>query len=491
MINLTGVNPVFKDRITAIKELPGNTLAISSLSNGLAIYQDNKSYILNMSNGLITPLINSMEVDGDTIWLGTNKGLTRVLFKDRKFTVHHFGLEAGLPTLDINKFTINNGQLYLKWVQRLVTLSLGTSVHNTIPESVRITSVVVNDQRSDTLGSGLYNYKQNEFRFNFSSINLAGANQQEYHYILEGYDDKWNRTTERYAKYTNLSPGHYSFKVQAIGALRGGATNLAVYSFTIVPAVWQEWWFPFMTIALLLILAYVIFRIRIASIKKKNQLLLDLAESKQKVLVQLINPHFIFNILNTVQGAILKQDKIKAASIISRFAKVMRLSMELSKQKLVSLQSEIDFLEKYFELESIRSPDKISYKIEVESSVSAANLFIPSMLIQPFVENAIKHGISHLPDKTGFVFIKFQYINNQLLCITDDNGIGRLRSEAINKNMQSEHPSSGLEITLNRLKLLHKEGGTEYIYEVKDKINAMGEPEGTTVVFALPFKLEL
>ncbi len=487
--NFTHLNPVFADRITAIDELPGTEIVVTSLGNGLAVYKNGKTFRLNVGNGLVTPVINSMAIDGNFIWLGTNKGLTRVLFKDDRFVVKHYGLGAGLPTLDIHQFSVENGQLYLKWLNRLFTVSLDDATNIEKPGQVVIRIVYANDQVVHSHDSHSFKHSQNQFRFHFNSINLAAARQQQFRYMLEGFDSKWQITSERFANYTNLEPGNYSFKVQAFIGSPGDLKDVAIFRFTIKPAYWQESWFPVALLLTLLLLSLLIFRRRIASIKNKNKLLLDLAESQQKVLVQLIHPHFIFNILNTVQAAILKKDKIVAASIISRFAKLMRLSMELSKQKLVPLQNELEFLHKYFELEDIRSPGKFSYHMEVEPAINTSGTYIPSMLIQPFVENAIKHGISHLPDTSGIIDIKFEYKTGQLLCTIDDNGIGRTQSGLINQNMQTQYQSRGIEITLNRLRLLHKEKNTKFVYDIIDKLNSDGTSNGTTVIFSVPYEI--
>jgi ligand-binding sensor domain-containing protein len=490
LTNLTHLNPVFEDRITAINELPGKEIVVASLGNGLTVYKNNKTFRLNVGNGLVTPVINSMAIDGDFIWLGTNKGLTRVVFKDDQFAVKHYGLGAGLPTLDIHEFSVDNGQLYLKWLNRMFTVSLDDVTNIERPGRVVMRIVYVNDQVVHSHDSHSFPHNQNQFRFHFNSIHLAAARQQQFRYMLEGFDTKWHTTAERFANYTNLAPGNYRFKVQAFIGNIENDTELAVFNFTITPAYWQRAWFPPIVFLILLLISLLLFRRSIVSIKNKNKLLLDLAESRQKGLVQLINPHFIFNILNTVQAAILKKDKIVAASIISRFAKLMRLSMELSKQKLITLEQELEFLHKYFELEAVRSPGKFTYDIEVQCSIATGSILIPSMLIQPFLENAIKHGISHLTGKKGVIHIKLECGSSQVLCTIDDNGVGRMQSALINRNMQTQYESSGIEITLNRLKLLHKEKKTAFVYHIVDKQNTDGSSAGTTVVFSVPFQVK-
>jgi LytS/YehU family sensor histidine kinase len=177
-----------------------------------------------------------------------------------------------------------------------------------------------------------------------------------------------------------------------------------------------------------------------------------------------------------------------AASLIARFAKLMRLSMELSKEKWVNLNKEIELLTKYFELEEIRSPGRFTYDIEAAPPLQPSQAMIPSMLIQPFVENAIKHGVMHLADKKGYIHIELRQEKGLLICTVDDNGIGRQQSGRINQNRRG-HQSSGIEITINRLRLLHREQNTTFLYEVIDKQDKEGRPEGTSIQFSIPYKI--
>jgi ligand-binding sensor domain-containing protein len=488
LLDYSSKHPVFRDRVVAMGELPGGDLVVASLGNGLAVYRNNKLYTLSTLNGLRSATINAMVVDGNDIWIGTNKGLTMARLEKDSFRVVHLGLEAGLPSLDVHQFTVGNDWLYIKWVSRLVVLNKKEMLKTDGDTRTVITSAIVNDRRGAYAARPSLRYDENALTFHFTCTNLSSAWQQEYAYRLDGFDRVWHRTKERYVRYPYLPPGHYQFKVQAINLQDNTASALASYSFGIKPAFWQRWWFPVLIVSVVVLLLLAIFQMRLNAIREKNNLLLDLAENRQKVLVQLIHPHFVFNVLNTIQGAVLKQDKMVAASLVARFAKLMRLSMELSKEKWVGLEKEIDLLTRYFELEEIRSPGRFEYTIDAMPPMQPSEIKIPSMLIQPFVENAIKHGVMHLADRKGYIHIQLQLQRDALMCTIDDNGIGRQQSERINKKSREGHESSGIEITINRLRLLHREQNTAFVYEIIDKQSRSGEPEGTTIRFSIPFK---
>jgi hypothetical protein len=480
-------NRLFADRIVALKELPDRTMVIATLGSGLVLYRDNRMYLLNKQNGLATSMINDVEVDADTIWLATNKGISKVVFVEDRFLVWNYGNGYGLPTLDIQLLSVVGGRIYFKWIDKLVILEKSRLGNLPPVGAPQIIAVTAGGRKVNADVPGVYTHSQNTLQITYNSVSLANGTRQVYRYRLEGFDNKWNVTTERQAVFTNLPPGAYAFSLQVADAQGNFVLEHAAYQFEIRPAFWQQWWFPFAVGLLLLLLAGIYFRGRLRSVKNKNQLMLDLAENQQKALVQLINPHFIFNILNTAQAAILKEDKMNAASIISRFAKLMRLSLELSREPFVRLDQEVELLKRYIDLEMIRTPGKFTYNIHVDPDINAASVSVPSMLIQPFIENAIKHGIMHVTDRIAHLSLRFEREGSLILCTVDDTGIGRERAVAINASRLRKHHSVGIDITCRRLRLLHREKNTEYRYLVKDKYDEQGEPSGTTVIFSIPF----
>ncbi|MBB1284364.1 histidine kinase [Flavisolibacter sp. BT320] len=484
----SALHPVFNDRIIGISELSTGELVVASLSNGIAVYKNNRIVSLNASNGLRSPTVNTMTVHKDTIWIGSNKGLTMVRYKDNRFRTVHLGLESGIPSLDVQQFTVNNGWIYSKWVNKLVVINASRILHTDSSTRTTITTVKVNDSLYFPPIERSFRHNQNALAFDFTCINLAAARQQQFTYRLEGFDDAWHHTMEQSVKYTNLPPGQYRFLVRAINLKDQSHSAVSAYSFQIQPAFWQQWWFPPLVFSLVICLLLLLFQMRLRAIRKKNTLLLELAENRQKILVQLIHPHFVFNLMNTIQGAVLKEDKLVAASLIARLARLMRLSLEVSKDKWVSLAKELDLLTKYFELEEIRSPGRFEYRIETAPSIQTTNVFVPSMVIQPFVENAIKHGVGNLTTTKGFIHILLKEENGALICVVDDNGVGRKQAALIRQTTFKEHQSSGIEITIDRLRLLHQEQETNFFYEVIDKANEQGESKGTTIKFSIPFK---
>jgi hypothetical protein len=488
LINFPDSLPFAHDRIVGIRTLPGGWLAVATLGSGLVFYKDGKYLQLNNQNGLNSSIINSLDVEGDAIWIGTNKGLVEIFQRGNAFAIKHYGIAHGIPTQDIHEFEVVGRWVYIRSINGLSVISLEKLRSATKPATPFVTSVEANNSKI-TGSPTSFTYRVKDLKINFNSIRLSGATQQTYRYRLEGFDKNWNNTGERQVKYTNLSPGRYIFNLQAVDAWQGISSPVVTYGFYIEPAWWQHWWFPLLVIVFAALALGYVFRMRLRTIKSKNQLLLDLAENQQKALVQLISPHFIFNLLNTAQAAVLKEDRVQAASVIARFAKLMRLSMDLSRENLVMLDQEINFLHKYFELEMVRTFENFSYRITVAPDMDPAAIQIPSMLIQPFVENALKHGLMHLSGRQGCITIDFYFKDKLLICTVSDTGVGREKSAEINRNTSSYHGSAGLDITVKRLQLLHKIRHSTFVYRVTDKLTEDKLPGGTLVTFSIPYKI--
>ncbi len=486
--------PIFNTRIISLGQLSTDLIVLATWEQGIVLYnkRDKKVYNFTESNGLPTSVIHAMQVVGDTIWLSTNIGILSITFNNNKFGIQQYSNEMALPAVDIWKFSICNGWLYFPWADNICVLPLRAipALYQQRPPIIK--KIEVGNTAIDFSANNDFKYFQNDFVFEFININFNKGAQQKYRYRLKGlYTDKWFNTDERKAIFIDLPPGAYVFETEMTNAINNPISPAAAYSFTIHPPFWKTAWFYALLISAFILGCVVIFYLRLRSIKRKNKMileknamLLDLSEYQQKALVHQISPHFIFNSLFSIQSAILKELHTTAYDITLRFAKLMRLMLDLSAEKSVLLEREILFLNKYLELELERFPGRFEYHFEVNNI--KANVKIPNMLVQPFVENAIKHGLSHLKNRKGKLNISFSQLETVIICVVEDNGIGRERATMINSNLRKSHRSVGIDITVKRLQLLHQQEGTEYQYTVEDKYAENGEAIGTSVIFSLP-----
>lgn len=209
-------------------------------------------------------------------------------------------------------------------------------------------------------------------------------------------------------------------------------------------------------------------------------------ELEQKQLRAQMNPHFIFNCLNSIQNFIVANDVKNANKYLSGFASLMRQTLENSKEGTITLRKEITYLENYLTLERMRFEGRFTTEIICADNINKDVVEIPAMIIQPFVENAIRHGLCYLEDKVGWLKILFYTREGYLVCEVDDNGIGREQSQKIKMASEVVYESHGMELTRQRLALVSKTSGTDYKIEITDKKNAQNEPEGTTVIIKFP-----
>ncbi len=479
---------LFTDRIVEIQSLADGRMVVATLGNGLIIFRGRQvQHVIIKKRSFRATIINNIEVEGDTIWLATNDGISKVEPVADSFHLIHYGEHWGLPTLAINELIISDDWLYFRWMDRMITIEKKLLSNPLTPfGKPEISLVSVDGVVQNRADQGTFEYNQKEIKIAFNCVNLANGRNQLFRYRLKGIDEKWYHTTSREAIFKHLAPGDYVFELQAADAHGGFLAPTTYYAFQIAPALWQQWWFLAASGMLLLLLAYLYFQNRLRTVKRNNQIRLELVESQQRALTMLINPHFIFNILNTAQAAILKEEKMAAASIISRFAKLMRLSLELSQNQFVLLSKEIELLEKYLDMEMVRTPGKFVYHVSADPELDVSAIQIPPMLVQPFVENAIKHGVMHLTDRTGEIAVSFYIEKGVLYCRVSDNGVGRVASGKINKGRLRNHRSMAIDITCRRLSLMHAQAGTRYSFKLTDKYDDNHLPLGTVVIFSIP-----
>ncbi len=218
--------------------------------------------------------------------------------------------------------------------------------------------------------------------------------------------------------------------------------------------------------------------------KEKNRLKTQMYEMEMKVIKAQMNPHFIFNSMNSIQQFILADDTVNANSYLVKFSRLLRKILESNTDEHITIVNEIDILSKYIEIESLRFGHALSHKITADPRLMSSDTKMPQMLIQPFVENAIWHGLLSRDGNKKLV-INFEYINEKLLsCIIDDNGVGRNANKPAETLTKSK--SLGIRFIRQRLELMEKTWGGEYGIEIRDKMNAAGESEGTRVIVRIP-----
>ena len=328
---------------------------------------------------------------------------------------------------------------------------------------------------------------QNNLELNYSILAFSTLHVRSLYYQIN--QNEWNEASaqSRTLKLAALAPGKYRINFRF--GLQG--EPFEALSFQIMKPWWQQGWFQFVWAFIAILLVYIFYRYQMRRIRKRNAMMLETIKLEQSLNQSILssiksqmNPHFFYNALNTIQSFIYSNDKANASHYLTRFSKLTRMILEMSEKDKIALQEEIDALNLYLEIERARFDDTFEYSIQVMDSVDMELTKIPSMIVQPYVENAIKHGLLHLKGKK-ILNLNFDRVDGALQVIIDDNGIGRNRSYELERIKNTNHNSFATKANEKRLEILNRgkqhKSGVTYI----DKLDSQGIPAGTRVILTL------
>ncbi len=344
---------------------------------------------------------------------------------------------------NINDIYCQDNNLYVASDDGLTIIPVAECVNSEPTPTRPYFSNISLDDQEVALTQGSVTFKnKNRLNIEFSSLNFSSA-PSNYAYMLEGVNEDWIIGTERQVVYMNLKPGHYTFKLKS-------RKNLEAYSevielpIVVVPTFFQLIITKIVAVLILLFLALLIVRSyykrQLASKEKDNQLV----TLENRALQSMMNPHFIFNSLGSIQKFLLQNKAEEAGNYLSQFARLIRQTMNSIKSNSVLLDDEIERLRNYIELEQLRMGSRFDYTIKADSELQQDDYSIPSMLVQPFVENAIWHGISQIQEK-GSIRIHFSYVDEKIMRIViEDNGIGFEKSKVFSDSKNNMNMASSL-----------------------------------------------
>ena len=365
-------------------------------------------------------------------------------------------------------------------------------IADTVPPEIFISGIVIMERDTAILPSFILNHDQNYIRINFAGFGKSKNAHLQYKYRMNNIDKDWVFTSASSVQYTTLPPGKYSFEVSAVNVDGYWSSTPAAVAFEILPPYWQTWWFR--TGAGVTATAFFVFLLafREKRIKKKERDKIEverkMSDLELKALRAQMNPHFIFNSLNSIQNFIINNDLESAIRYQSKFAKLIRNILENSRKPVIPLDEELKSLEIYLQLEALRFENKFNYSISVDENINLEDTEIPTMLIQPYVENAIWHGLMHKETK-GFINIKILRRNNNIICSVEDDGVGRQKALELESRNKTKKKSMGMAITKERLDIINVgRNGHSLNVNIEDLKNATGEATGTRVNIIIPYE---
>lgn len=488
--------PILSKPISCFAEDSEYALWAGTDGYGVYRYYKNQTIEIPELKGMIINNLYS-EKEHNRLWVATNEGiiLLKLDLKSNqfKYDIQRISLAQGLPTLEVNCMVVRDNDLFVGTSKGLAILPIQNIIDakkQIVKTPLIIKNIKINRRDTTLLGSYDLTYLQNNIDIEFVALSFKSDKNIKYDYkmISDNSDTLWHPVQDLHKEFSLLSPGRYEFLLRAFD-IDGNATKaVKPIIFTINPPFWEIIWFRVLVVMLLLSAIIFYFYLRTLAIKKKaeekTKINKKFAELELQALQAQMNPHFVFNALSAIQNFILNNDPEEATDYLSRFSRLMRLFLESSRNKYIALSEEKILLEYYIQLEQLRFKDKFTYEIFFDESVSL-DTEIPSLLLQPFVENAINHGLVYKTTNDGYLKIHFKKENSKLICIVDDNGIGRIKAAEIKKKSLKPYKSRGTEITEERLRSLELIENTKIEIEISDKINENLLPQGTKVTIVM------
>ncbi len=488
------------DQLNCLLPNNENEFWIGSGNNGLFLFnkktlQIEKNY--TEKNGLCNDHIYGILKDySGKLWMSTNSGIS--VFDPTLKLFRNYDVNDGLQSNEFNDgayYKTKSDELLFGGINGFNIIDPDKIPFNSFKPTVNITSIKSGDTSLEIITylpqkkQIYFSNAQNNLSFEFASSDYVNTPKNTFEYKLEGYEKKWMRTNRNFVSYTQLPPGNYIFYVRASNNDGVWAESPAAFKFRIRPMFWQTWWFRLVIALAVLYYGYRYFRNRIQLARKKEnekmQLLRQrteyekqLAEIKLKALVAQMNPHFIFNCMNSIQAMILSNQNMEASLYLTKLSRLVRAVLENSIKTFVPLQEVIEKLKLYLELESLRFDQKFIYDIQIKD-IDTYSVEMPAMLIQPYVENSIWHGLLKKEGDKN-IFLRFYKKDNMLVCEIEDNGIGRAKAAEL--NLKKQHKSLGTIITQEMFETLHKIKDTNYRVETIDLHDENHQPSGTKVV---------
>ncbi len=463
---------------------------ILGIKNGKVVSNNNES------NGLLSNQTKVVSADGFYLWIVTSKGLQRC--DTRTKTFQNLTKKDGISTFVISDIAIFKNNIVLSSNKGLFLLDKDKifQSNNKLPDFY-FTKVLVEDQIVAIKTNYELSSSVNKIQIQFHTNGYLSEENNSYQYRLLGKTNSWTTVSEGVNEvvFNSLSAGNYTFQLKSINKTSQEETTIKSIKIKINLPFFKQWWFIISCFLILLIsIAYYFSRrIKTLSLKQKETL------EKERITKQLIaseleslrsqmNPHFIFNALNSIQEYIILNEKNLASAYLVKFSRLIRMYLEHSQEQYIPLSKEIKALELYLELEKDRFEDSFEYQLVVAKEINAGQINIPSIFIQPYVENAIKHGLLHKTSNRE-LHISFELAEkDELICTIQDNGIGRIASEDLKKQRGVYHKSYATKANAKRVDLINLTRTKKITISIEDLYNNKQESTGTLIHINIPYE---
>lgn len=459
-------------------------LVCATRNAGIVFYKEGQVIKIGEEEGLISDMTDCVVSDHNNIWVGTASGVQHLTVESLATMNIHFKLisdQKGLPSNEVNDIFLFEDKLFVATNNGICVLNPNSAALPAKTTETFIHRFEVNGKPALAQHPEL-SWNENTITISYNSLYYRTAEKTRYRYKLEGLFSHWIESTSRKAEFPALPAGAYTFIVSSMNE-DGDWGSEASMSFHISPHYSQTTWFRALVVILVLMIATIIFYFIYRGKKQQLENRAKMSELRQQALNANMNPHFIFNALGSIQHFINTGKGQEANEYLSDFSRLIRMNLETNQQLEVSLEDELERLELYLKLEKLRFDDQLNYQIQIDEDLNKYELMIPPMLLQPYVENALLHGI--LPSEhTGNLHIHISGLEEGYYQISIiDNGIGLHASQ---KRPRNGHKSLALAMNKERLQILEKQNGKKYEASITDLSNDGENKTGTCVRLVLP-----
>lgn len=462
--------------ISAIKKVK-DLILIGTVQHGLILIRGNQFQSITIDNGLLDNHCKKIYVDTtNTIWILTTTGINQLKLSSNNYSNQVLTLKSysGLLANSLNDICREGDYMYVassKGILRFPANYLGQSSY---PPSIYINDISIQGRHIANTSSPIRIHPDsNSILFSFAAIDFQSLGDFQYQYRLLGLDSRWKVSSSKSLLLERLRPGSYTLEVFAINSKKVHSNAPAVLHFIIAPYWWQQ---KFIVWLAALLFGSIIYFTTQRMIKKRFQKKLaeetlkqHITEVELKAIKAQINPHFIFNTLNAIQYFIQENDTERADNYLNKMSSLIRKTLDFSNLQSISVTEEIQYLTTYLELESLRFDDRFTFQIENKLPEKLLLFQLPTMVLQPHIENAIRHGLKPKRKEKQILTLRFYNDSDFIYAEIDDNGIGRKESKLRSANNLLKHTSQGESLSDSKLKIYNLHTGKNSSIDILDK----------------------
>ncbi len=472
---------------------------IISSDSGIIWVATNGSGIIGIKNdeviasfstqqGLNSNICKAIFLKDNFLWVGTDKGINKINLINKDQPIVKYSITEGLPSNMINTISVEGSTVYAGTPSGLIYFN-ETRLEKISRCDLKMLSVYKSGVPVDFQKTITLPYKNNDLRIEFIGLSFRSEGIINYQYRLIGLKNKWESTSQNTIEYQSLPPGNYKFELFASNKY-GKESNKIVISIDVVTPYWQTLWFRIAILILLLFTIWYLINFRYKKIRNKERAKESqrqkISDLEQRALRAQMNPHFIFNCINSIQNFIISNNLEATNNYLSKFAHLIRQTLDNSDKKIILISEEVKYLTIYLELEKMRLSGKFDYKINIDENIAADFTYIPNMLLQPFIENSIRHGVRYRKDDQGLIQLTFTGDDKCITCTIEDNGIGRQMSRQLKSQQHIEYQSRGMLLTKERINAINNEYQDKIEIHIMDLVDENKFGTGTKVVIVFP-----